>query len=125
MHDRQYFREFGLSMLAYLALLGCSLALLSRTLAAPWRALLALLPMAGLLAVAWAVLRALRRLDELQRRIQYEALAFAFASTAVLTFSWGFLEAFVGLRRLSGFAIWPIMAGLWLIGLWIARRRYR
>ena len=63
------------------------------------------------------------RLDELQRRIQFEAIAFAFAGTALLTFSYGFVEN-VGFPHLSWFFVWPIMAILWIIGLGIATRRY-
>jgi hypothetical protein len=125
MMHRPYFRELRLSLLVYIGLLGCSIALLSRTRAIPWRLALALLPVVGTLLMAWAVLRELRRLDELQRRIQLEALGFAFASTAILTFGWGFLETFLSVRRLPGFAIWPMMAGLWLVGRLLAQRRYR
>ena len=47
----------------------------------------------------------------------------SFAGTAVLTFSYGFLEG-LGYPRLSMFSVWPIMAVLWIVGLLLARRRY-
>ena len=75
-------------------------------------------------AAAWVILRELRRMDELQRRIQLEALGFAFAGTALLTFSYGFLEG-LGYPRLSMFTVWPVMAALWIVGLLMARRRYQ
>jgi hypothetical protein len=70
------------------------------------------------------VLRELRRMDELQRRIQLEALAFSFAGTAIVSFSYGFLEG-LGYPRLSMFTVWPLLAVLWVAGLVLARRRYQ
>ncbi len=70
------------------------------------------------------IVRHLRRIDELQRQLQLEALGFAFASTAVVTFGYGFLET-VGFPHISSFAVWPIMASFWIIGLWFANRRFR
>src|SRR5262245_41661424 len=125
MQVRRHYREFGLSMCVYLVLLGVSIVLQAHARAVPVRVVLALLSMTGLVLVAGAILRELRRIDELQRRIQLEALAFSFCCTAIITFGWGFLETFVGLQRLPGFAIWGIMALLWVMGLLIAQRRYR
>ena len=48
----------------------------------------------------------------------------AFAGTALVTFSYGFLEN-VGYAKLSMFAVWPLMAGFWTIGLIVANLRYR
>ena len=86
--------------------------------------MIALSPMIPAAAMAWVVLRELRRMDELQLRIQLEALGFSFAGTAILTFSYGFLEG-LGYPRLSMFTVWPILATLWIVGLVLASRRYR
>ncbi|OZI43677.1 hypothetical protein CEK29_11090 [Bordetella genomosp. 5] len=83
-----------------------------------------LLPMLGALAAAWAIMRALWQMDELQRRIQLDAIAISFLGTALITFGWGFAEG-AGLPQLRAFAVWPIMATLWAVGLVIAQRRYR
>jgi hypothetical protein len=80
-------------------------------------------PMIGAAAAAWAILRHIRRSDELQQRRVLEALAFSFAFTALGTFAWGFAEE-AGAPKLPTFAIWPIMAALWVIGGHLARRRY-
>lgn len=85
---------------------------------------LALLPMLGCLAALWAILRAIRGMDEMQRRIQFEALAFAFAFTALATFGYGFLEG-AGLPRFPIFGVWPLMAVSWIAGLAFTARRYR
>lgn len=88
------------------------------------RVLLALMPMIGALAAAAAIMRGLWSMDELQRRIQLDAIALSFLGTALITFGWGFLES-AGLPQLRAFAVWPIMGSLWALGLLVARRRYR
>lgn len=90
----------------------------------PLRVVIALAPMLPALLLPVVVVRYLRRVDELQRQIQLEALGFAFAGTAVITFGYGFLET-AGLPRLSWFAVWPIMGALWIIGSLIFQRKYR
>lgn len=125
MFSRPYLRELGLSLLLYVALVGASVStLVTRQLSPAPRALVASLPMLGCAGMVWAVLRELRRLDELQRRIQHEALMFSFTGTALITLSWGFLEV-AGLPRVSAFVVWPLMGALWAIGQALAKRRYR
>jgi hypothetical protein len=84
----------------------------------------ALVPMLPLVVVALGIMRAIRASDELQARIQFEALAFAFALTAFATFSYGFLELYAGFRHLNMFSVWPVMAVFWIVGKLIAQRRY-
>lgn len=87
----------------------------------PLRAVIAVAPMLPALLLPAVVVRYLRRVDELQRQIQLEALGFAFAGTVVLTtFGYGFLE-YAGFPRLSWFAIWPIMGALRIIGSFVSR----
>jgi hypothetical protein len=62
-------------------------------------------------------------LDELQRRIQLEALPFGFAGAGILTFSYGFLEG-MGFPHLNWIFVWPLMIALWGLGGAIARRKY-
>ncbi|WJH39870.1 hypothetical protein N7E02_24680 [Aliirhizobium terrae] len=107
-----------------MACLFLSIFLLSRVETAALRSILALIPMIPAFAMCWVVLRQLRRMDELQRRIQLEAMGFAFAGTALITFSYGFLEV-TGFEKVSMFLVWPVMAVLWVIGTIIGNRRYR
>ncbi|MDZ5602636.1 hypothetical protein SJI00_07615 [Pseudomonas sp. RP23018S] len=88
------------------------------------RALVALTPVPAMLAMAWAVIRQIRSLDELHRRIQLEALGMAFVVTVLMTSSYGFLET-AGLPRLSMFMVWPLMGALWAAGTVFGARRYR
>lgn len=125
MTNRQYLKELTATLLVYGAMLFGSIELLTHVqIARPWRDLVALSPMLPAAATAWVILRELRRMDELQRRIQLEALGFSFAGTAILTFSYGFLEG-LGYPKLSMFSVWPILAVLWVVGLVLARRRYQ
>ena len=125
MTNRQYLKELAATLLVYGAMLCGSIELLTHVqIARPWRDLVALSPMLPAAATAWVILRELRRMDELQRRIQLEALGFSFAGTAILTFSYGFLEG-LGYPKLSMFSVWPILAVLWVVGLVLARRRYQ
>ena len=125
MKSKPYLIELSSTLGVYLVMLVGSIELLTHVdVARPWRDLIALSPMLPAAAMAWIVLRELRRMDELQRRIQLEALGFSFAGTAILTFSYGFLEG-LGYPRLSMFTVWPILATLWVVGLVLARRRYQ
>ncbi|GAC1039431.1 hypothetical protein thsps117_41890 [Pseudomonas sp. No.117] len=123
---KRYTLEFTATMLLYLLILATSLLLLHRFDESPMviRALISLAPVLPCGLLCWVVLRELRRLDELQLRIQFEALAFAFAATALTTFSYGFLQN-VGAPPLSWLMVWPLMGLTWIIGLGMARRRYR
>ena len=122
----RYRTQFIIAMVVYVVLLLAVMPLIKHAgLPQALRALFALLPMVPLVFVALACAGAVRDLDELQRRIQFEGLAFAFALTALLTFSYGFLQVGVGLPAANLFFVWPLMAVLWVIGLAIARRRYR
>lgn len=85
---------------------------------------ISLAPMIPALLLCMAIVGVIRRADEMQRRLQLEAFALGFAGTALITFSYGFLEN-VGFPRLSAFAVWPVMGGLWIVGVFLGRLRYR
>lgn len=121
----RYLREFGAAMACYALVLVISLQMLSIDgLGAAARIVIGIAPVLPCLLLCWVVVRQMRRMDELQLRIQFEALGFAFAASALLTFSYGFLEN-VGLPKLSLFVVWPLMAVMWMLGLLLASRRYR
>lgn len=116
-------------MFAGLAVYMLTLFLVQRLLAGgvepDWlRISLSIAPMLPVAAICWIVFRSISRLDEMQRKLQLEALSLAFAGTALITFGYGFLEG-IGLPRLSMFVVWPLMAVLWVAGLVIGRIRYR
>ncbi|MEO8470500.1 MAG: hypothetical protein ABI573_12655 [Chloroflexota bacterium] len=117
---------FGFALLTYVLLLLGSLAILSGggvTGVVP-RALVALLPVPAAVGVVALSVDQFRANDELQQRIQLNALVVAFLGTLVTTFSWGFLEG-VGVERLSGFVVFGMLVVLYVAALGLARRSYR
>lgn len=115
-----------IAMVAYVVCLAISVTLLlsSAVDSQLARVAVALLPMVPGIGVCWVVVRRMRRIDELQRRIELESLSIAFAGTALVTFSYGFLEN-VGFPRLSLFVVWPLMGALWIVASVLCSRRYR
>lgn len=76
----------------------------------------------------WAMagcLEAIRTFDELQQKIFAESGLLALAITAVATFTYGFLEVFIGLPKLSMFFVFPFMAFCFVLSLPVVMRRYR
>lgn len=105
--------------------LAASLALLSTCSRPhlPWHSLVVLLPAVPLGLMLAAFFRGIRQLDELKRRACLEAIAFSAIVTAFLTFSYGFLQT-VGWPALHSWCVWGVMRPLWLVGLWMSKRRY-
>lgn len=122
---KKYVVELSICIGCYILVLSLSIFLFNQGYAVgPWRPVVALLPMVPGAALCWVILRQFRRLDEMQIRIQLEGLAFAFALTAVITFSYGFLEI-AGFPALSMFTVWPLMGTLWSFGMLWAKQRYK
>jgi|SRR5450432_471216 hypothetical protein len=123
--SKLYVKEFSLAMGAYVIVLLVSLTLINISPnAAWWRIPLALAPVVPALFALGAYMRFFSRIDELQRRIQSEALAFGFGSAGILSFSYGFLEN-IGFPHLSWIFVFPLMIAMWGIGAAIAARRYQ
>lgn len=122
--SRAYILEFGGAMAAYSVILIASITILNRDPQAAWRIPLALAPVVPLIFALLAFMRFLGRMDELQRRIQLDAIGFAFGAAALLTFSYSFLEN-VGFPRLSYLWVLPLMVVLWGVAVGVASWRYR
>jgi len=121
---RAYLKEFGGAMLAYTIVLPLSIVLTQAHPTAPWRVPLALAPVLPVALAFWAILRAVTRMDELQRHIQFEALVVAVGGIVGLTFAYGLLQT-VGLPPLNLIYITPALVAFWGLGLALASRRYR
>jgi hypothetical protein len=88
------------------------------------RAALAFLPvLPGLWALS-AVFRYVRKLDELQRRIQLEGAVFSLTVTLLFTFTYGFMQDFLNLPSFPLYWITTLMIAAWGLGVAIARRKY-
>ena len=120
---KRYLKEFLGSMAAYTLMVPLSVKILrghEHTLLGYGIALLPIIPSAFALA---SFLRYFRTLDELQRRIQLEAVAFSFLATCLITLTWAFQQN-AGLPRFDVSWVAPLLILLWGIGVGIAKRRY-
>ncbi|CAN5677443.1 hypothetical protein BH11PSE6_BH11PSE6_22810 [soil metagenome] len=123
--SKQYILELGGAFVLYAILLvGANVVERAVQPVGNLKLVINLVPMIGAGAAAWAILRGLWRMDEMQRRIQLDAIAISFLGTALITFGWGFAEG-AGLPHLRAFSVWPIMGTLWGLGMVVAQRRYQ
>jgi hypothetical protein len=109
-----------------LAYFGIRAVLESTSFSPTVRVLLSLSPLLPFVAFLWTFLRALRTADELEQRVQLEALAVAFPLGVSLLTSLGLVQRAVALNPedWSFNHIWPMFVVFYVIGLAIARRRY-
>jgi DMSO/TMAO reductase YedYZ heme-binding membrane subunit len=91
------------------------------------RVLAALLPVAPFIWMLWEIVKGIRGLDELEQRIQLEALAVAFPLSLILLMTLGLLEIAIQLppEDLSYRHVWALLPLFYFIGLIMARRRYK
>ncbi|HSJ16288.1 MAG TPA: hypothetical protein VK939_17915 [Longimicrobiales bacterium] len=92
----------------------------------PLLLLLVILPAVPFALFLRALVASIRGADELERRIQLEALAVAFPLTLFLLMVLGLLELATELSPAdwSYRHLWPFMVVFWILGQTIARRRY-
>ena len=121
--DRKYLLEFGCALLGYLIITHFSILFLKGNPDSSWRIPIALTPIIPLVFALIAVLRGIRRMDEMQSRINFEAVTFAFCTAILVSISYGFLEN-VGFPSVNWIWGGVGMIALWGIGLMFARRRY-
>jgi hypothetical protein len=124
-------RVYGLKLLRA-GLLWGSTYMLSRgllelpNLAVTVRVLIALVPVPVFIWFLWTWMKGLTEMDELQRRIELEALAFAFPIAVILLMTLGLMELAIPLNPddWSYRHVWALMPALYFAGLWRAKRRY-
>ena len=120
-------RSVGLSaMLLLLLFFGARLLLEVPNLPTALRVAIALVPLPAFIWLLWSFIREVREADELERRIQLEALAIAFPLTMVLVMTLGLLQVAIPLppEDWSYRHIWPLIYVFYLFGLTFARKRY-
>ena len=86
--------------------------------------LITLLPWAGWIALVVSIGMMIASLDELQRRIQTEAIAIGFAGTAIVVGGYALLQ-FLGYAQINIGIVLLIMSLMWLIGKLWTLWRYR
>lgn len=86
---------------------------------------IALMPLPGDTAVIVLALFAIRRLDEFQKRVHFEAVAVAFLATGVAVFVYGYLQKAHVAGPLNAGLVWAFMLVFYAIGYFIATSHYR
>ena len=116
----------GLWVGAWFATWFAARAILESSAPAWMRIVAALAPTPVASVALLAIIRGARELDELEKRIQLEALAFAFVLAVLLLMTLGLLELAVTLNRddWSYRHVWAMLPMLYFGGLIMARRRY-
>ena len=125
---RRYLREFLPPMLGYVVAVFLSVWLLHRVEVPVLRALIALLPVPAIALAMRAIIRRVRDADELQRRIELEAISIASACVSLGYLSAGFLQlAKVIDVAASDAMIWvfPLTALIFGLAKAVLGRRYR
>ena len=90
----------------------------------PLRWVIALVPVAGMAVIVLVVVNRFRAMDEYWQTVHMTALPIALLGSMGVAITWGFLEN-AGAPELSGFAWFLVMNAGYLVGLTIARWRYR
>ncbi len=112
-------------LLTLVAVVGVSWTLDHASLTPSARLCLALVPVALWAGAIALLVRAVRALDELQRRIQLEALAIAFPAAMLLGMGVEYLQKAGFARDVTVGELWPVMFLLYLPALLFAHWRYR
>jgi len=120
-----------LTLLIVLAILAlavdyvASVLLRNPALSHSWRVVVALLPVPGDLALIVLVLIGIRRLDDFQKRVHFEAVTIAFLSTGVAVFVYGYLQKAQAVGALNAGLVWAFMLVFYAIGYFVAAGHYK
>jgi hypothetical protein len=122
--SRQYMRAIRGAAAGYVVTLMLAIFFIRAWPGSVWRFPVMLVPVIPAVYGLVAIMRFVRGMDELQRRVHLEGVAFAFATTVVVMLSWGLLER-AGAPKLPTVWVATFMIALWGIGNYVAARRYR
>lgn len=124
--ERRYLRTFFPAIIAYVLITLGIWPLAGQVHSGTAKALIALLPVIPMAFVVRAVVRQVLASDELQRRVQLEAILIASMSVSLLSFGAGFLQA-AGLLHFKGglMLVLPMLFAVYGVAAWWVRRRYR
>ena len=125
---RRYVREFFPTMGAYIVAVFGSIWLLKRVDAPALRVMLALLPVVPIALMLRSVMRYIRDVDEMQQRIELQAISLATALVSLLYLAGGFLQAakVIALRgSTTMMMVFPLICAVYGIAKVFIVRRYR
>lgn len=120
----KHIRPLLLPLILYLGLLAVAVSQVPKMEPSIWRYLVALLPMIPGLFLAFGILRVTTKIDEMERRIILEAVAFSFIITVILLLSFGLL-GLAGVPQPSSINTVFIMCVLLVVGKFLGNWRYR
>lgn len=126
--DRAQTIRLALAALAWFVAYFAARVFLKDSEAATWvRVAVALMPVPFFVATLLLLVRGIRGMDELQRRIQLEALAIAFPVTMVFLMTLGLLQRAIVLpfEDWSYLHVWVYLPAFYFVGIVVASRRYR
>jgi hypothetical protein len=105
--------------------IAASLLLRNPELGSPARIAIALMPAPGNIALIALILRGIRKLDDFQKRIHFEAVTVAFLSTGVAVFVYGYLQKAHVVGSFNLGLIWAFMLIFYAIGYFLAAGHYK
>jgi hypothetical protein len=127
--NKKYLRRFAMWMGLYAVMHIPMLMLIAVTestlFGQAFRWIFVVLPLIPMFLGLRVFLNHLNLLDEYQHKIQLEAFAFSLGCICMLSFSYGMLEAFLGVMHISLIWIFPIAVYFWLAGAVLAKRKYQ
>ena len=126
--NRRYLREFLPPMVAYVLILFFSVWLLKRVDEPGLRALVALMPVPAIGMALRAIIRYIRDVDELQQRIELEAVSFAAAFVSMVYVTGAFLQLAKVIDIPSGVAmvwVFPLICASYGLAKIVVARRYQ
>ncbi len=124
--ERRYLREFFPAMAAYVIAVVTIWPLVDRVDAVPIKILIALVPVVPVIFVVRAMVRSILASDELEQRVQLEAISIASLTVGLLSFAAAFMQS-AGVLTLKDGLGWvlPALFGVYGVALWRIKRRYR
>jgi uncharacterized membrane protein YjjB (DUF3815 family) len=84
----------------------------------------AIIPLVPLFFALNETFRAVRAMDELQRRINIDALLLSLLGTIAIVLGVGLLQFIAGIPLFGVFWLWLPICGLYAIGVFLGQRRY-
>ena len=84
----------------------------------------AVIPLVPLFLALFETFRAVRAMDELQRRIHVDALLLALLGTIAIVLGVGLLQFIAGIPLFGVFWLWIPICLLYALGVHLGRRRY-
>lgn len=121
---KRYFKEFYLSITAYVIVLFASISILKKfEFSSVVQGIIALTPVVPIIFIIIAIMRGIKDSDELQQKVQLNAIMFSAVATGLITFSYGLLEG-VGFPPFPTIWVLPMMFIFWGFSLGFFWKRY-